>query len=243
MRHPYSYNEELAFNLLHILPLTKLPPVAQALIYIENLGEWYGYMHQEEPNNFPRFFIKCEEEELYIAIPAFLRTLPIQFRLPLDRIQDWRDLMQAERDKFQTRMSSKNNYFSSGNPLASDDYKISIQRRRTEKANTSLQMTAYIDWAHNRNSHPTYTWVDTQGTSHTEWAGPPVGHGTDNAGRKETEPYHYINATQTSSSQDASDLDKAPEAQPPLPQLVDPPPKEHTSPVTDPEPSAAPQEQ
>jgi hypothetical protein len=54
---------------------------------MQNVVEYYQYMHKEEPNKVNRFFSNPEEEATYIVVPEFLCTLPLQFGLPHDRPQ------------------------------------------------------------------------------------------------------------------------------------------------------------
>lgn len=83
-RHCISY-VELAVNLIDILPWTTLPPVAQALIYIENLACYHKYIRKEEPSRLHHSMTHHDIEFYYTAISEILCNLFLHFGLTPNR--------------------------------------------------------------------------------------------------------------------------------------------------------------
>ncbi|KAG0594175.1 hypothetical protein M758_UG054900 [Ceratodon purpureus] len=190
--HPQSLEEEIGLALIDKLPYTHLPPVAQVIVYMQNLAAYYEYMHEEERQNFPRFLSNPVEELCYEVIPRFLKSLPSQFGLQRDRPQVWRTIIREARDVYQHRLSGNGNYFEGGNTLAPNDGRMSINKRLEQRANNNLEVSTHLDWITAPGKKPpAYSWVDCYGKSHTVWAGPPIGFGTDEASRVEGDPYEY----------------------------------------------------
>ncbi|KAG0596122.1 hypothetical protein M758_UG226200 [Ceratodon purpureus] len=102
--HQRSVAEEVGFYLIDILPWTHLPPVMQAIVFMQNVASYYNYMHDEEINNFLRFSSNPLEEECYYEVLRFLQTLQSQSGLQRDTPQCWRDLLQEARNTYQIRL-------------------------------------------------------------------------------------------------------------------------------------------